>query len=75
MGTEVRYGEIRLSFVKTEALDAVPAMDPSGTDQLYTKFTYQCSGIFTKESDPALANETPAETYQRVRHMLTRPRQ
>src|SRR5690349_21786549 len=74
MSTEVTYNGLTFQFVKTQALDMKPVMDPSGTDQLMNRFTYSCAAMIVRPPGAGEGGETPAQQYARVRHMLTQPR-
>lgn len=68
------YNGITIDQVMTERLELVPEKDPSGVDQLYTRFTLRIRTILYPGVNPSNPGEDPADAMKRIRHMLLTPR-
>jgi hypothetical protein len=69
------YGNQSFGYVQSVGLAQRWGPDESQTDQLYTIKVVTVRAVLSAGLDPAIEDETPAETVARVSHLLTKPRQ
>lgn len=72
--TYLSYANIVFSDIHTKTFEAIPRYTPDGTTYLHDEITIGITAVFAKGLLPGIGNETPAQTWARIRGCLSKPR-
>lgn len=68
--SQIVYNGITLTHVSTRSIEFVPVLSDDGMDTLYTKVTFDVSGIVSPPVSPAAGGENATQTVARIEHYL-----
>ena len=71
----LKYNGVELAFISTQSLRVEPEYDPTGVDQIATKYSLTVSAVLHQGVPPSVSqNETAAHIGDRIKGLLSTPR-